>query len=777
MIHNHGRSCLFSGLTLLLSVPWAAPVLAQLPEEAVEVDAGAQTPASDGIEEIVVTAQKRQQALNDVGLTITAVSRDQLDRQGVNSVDDLVKIVPGFHAATTPLGSPVYSLRGVGFYNTTLAATPAVTVYVDEVPLPYPIMSTGAAIDLARVEVLKGPQGTIFGQNSTGGAINYIAAKPTDYFSAGGEISSGTFEPLDFNGHVSGPLAEHWRGRLSVSIQQGEDWQKSYTRDATLGQKNLMIGRLVTDWKPNESATVTLGASGWRDRSDTQAGQYVAYRPLQPALASPELQNYPLSPSGSRYADWGEGQWERDNHFYQVWGRVDYDFGATTLTALSSYAEYDRDETIDSDGISLKIADRLATGHIGALNQEIRIANNEQTGVRWILGATYSGDRTRDNNLSDYQDGTSARATNPGTESIYFYSKQKFESYGLFANAEVDLGESVTLKVGGRYTDTRRDFEGCSKDPGDGLTATAFGALWSRLKGSEVVIPAGGCITLVDTASYTPGVVRSELNEDNFSWRVGADWHVSPSGLLYLNISKGYKAGAYPTASATTEAQYDPVTQESVLAYEAGIKADFLDRALSLTGAVFYYDYDDKQVLGRIPVPVFRSLDALVSIPKSSVFGQEVTLDIRPLKGLNVSLSAAHLDAEIDRYVGYNDLGAVEDFSKTKMPFSCEWEFSGSADYEWALSSTLLGFVGGNLRYQGATNAYPGSEPVFDIDSYRTLDLRAGIAGSNSNWRLTFWGRNVTDEDYYNNVQRQVDTVVRFMARPATFGATLSVSI
>lgn len=725
-------------------------------------------------DEIVVTAQKREQNLNDVGLTITAISSDALLKQGISSVDDLARVVPGFDAATTPIGSPVYSLRGVGFYDTTLAATPAVTIYVDEIPLAYPVMAAGASLDLQRVEVLKGPQGTLFGQNSTGGAINYIAAKPTDSFEAGLNASVARFGLIELDGFVSGPLTETLSARVAVAAQQGGAWQRSYTRDDSLGDRNFLNGRLLLNWEPSSSARFTFGLSGWKDKSEMQAGQYVQFRPLLPAAVLPELRDYPLAPDSIRAADWSPGEWRRDNSMFQVWARADVDIGTATLTSLTSYSQYDRDERVDSDGIALRIVDRVASGKIKVFNQELRIAGDASQDLRWILGVNYSADKTSDFNLSDFSDASAAFATGRYAKNITFFSRQKFRSLGAFANLEYDLAPSVTIKAGGRYTDTKRDYVGCSRDSGDGLTAAGFGGLWSTLSGHPVPIAPGGCITLVDPVNFVPGVVEDTLKEDNFAWRAGIDWRASNDLLLYANISKGYKAGAYPTASATTVAQYTPVPQESVLAYEGGFKAELLDRAVNVTGAIYYYDYKGKQILGRIPVPVFRSLDALVSVPKSSVFGQEITLNIRPVEGLAFETSVVHSKATIDKYSGYTDLAVLTVFDDTEMPFAPKWEVTSRLDYEWNVSSRIDAFVGANLRYRGSTFAYPGEDTTFRIDDYTTLDLRAGITSPDKGWTFSLWGRNVTNSPYYNNIQRQVDTVVRFMAKPATYGATLS---
>src|SRR5882672_3581479 len=183
--------------------------------------------AVTGLSEIVVTAEKRSEKLSDVPLSITAITGNQLADRGIVSTADLEKLVPGFTYRSSQYGTPIFSIRGIGFYDEQVALEPTVTVYVDQVPLPYARMTEGAALDLERVEVLKGPQGTLFGQNSTGGAVNYIAAKPTSSFEAGVDATYGRFNEFDAGGFVSGPIAEGLGARFAFKSEQRGDWQQS----------------------------------------------------------------------------------------------------------------------------------------------------------------------------------------------------------------------------------------------------------------------------------------------------------------------------------------------------------------------------------------------------------------------------------------------------------------------------------------------------------------------------------------------------------------------
>ncbi|MGE4323847.1 MAG: TonB-dependent receptor, partial [Sphingobium sp.] len=241
--------------------------------------------AQDEGTEIIVTAQKRQQSLSDVPMSITAVSGDNLVQRGVTDVQGLAKLTPGLSVAESGNSVPVYSLRGIGFFDTSVGARPTVSVYVDEVGMPFSIMTQGASFDLERVEVLKGPQGTLFGQNATGGAINYIAAKPKDTLEAGLNGSFGRFNDLDVTAFVTGPITDTLKARVAVRGNISDGWQRSYTRDATLGDKKFLQGRVILDWEPTDTVRFSFNANGFLDKSDTQAPQLLQVLPQAPKNA------------------------------------------------------------------------------------------------------------------------------------------------------------------------------------------------------------------------------------------------------------------------------------------------------------------------------------------------------------------------------------------------------------------------------------------------------------------------------------------------------------
>jgi iron complex outermembrane recepter protein len=623
--------------------------------------------------EIIVTAQKREQSINDVGMSITALSGASLTDRGLQGAADLGKIVPGFVYTNSQYSSPVYTIRGVGFYESSLAAAPAVTVYVDEIPLPYPAMTNMAGLDLERVEVLKGPQGTLFGQNSTGGAVNYVSAKPTDHPAAGIDLSYGRFNTVDINGFASGPLTDKLRVRIAARGTFGDGWQRSYTSDRRNGKVNRYQGRIILDWDASSVLRFSLNVNGWRDKSDTQAGQLVAVTPLIPSNARSQLLSYPLAPHDNRAADWTDGFTRRNDSFYQIALRSEYDLAdRIKLTSITAYQHLRQDSAADFDGISYIDSDFTLDGHISSFTQELRLAGVSGR-LTWVIGGNYSNDK-----VSDGQTAFSQISSNnpifPGLPLFYGvpnFSTQKIETAAAFGNAEFAVTDRLTFLAGARYTDTSRRFTGCTR-AGDIGIASAFELLQQSLKnGSFVPIGIGDCFTLDNQNPadlYNPTLVHAKLKENNVSWRAGVNWKPAEGLLLYGNVSKGYKAGSFPTLSAALSSQYQPVPQESVIAYELGAKAGLMNSRLNLSGAAFYYDYHGKQLRGKTNDPIFGPVDALQSIPKSRVWGLEGQIQGKLAPGLEINAGATYLNSKIIEFIGVSNTGLVSDFSGTASP-------------------------------------------------------------------------------------------------------------
>jgi outer membrane receptor protein involved in Fe transport len=749
-----------------------------------KANAAAQAGGGQDLPEVIVTAEKRSERLADVPLSISAVSADQLAQQDVTTPADLEKIVPGFTYRLSQNGTPIFQIRGIGFYDEQLAVAPAVTIYVDQVPLPYGRMAEGAALDLERVEVLKGPQGTLFGENSTGGAVNYIAAKPTETFAAGTDLTYGRFNEVDVNGFVSGPLTTGLTARLAVQTQNRDAWQVSSTRDASVGERDFQTSRLLLDWQPVEALNAELNVNGWLDRSDTQMGQARAYLPVSPAPpATPEtiqmatqLTNYPyLTRDSNRIADWDPGRsFARDDRFYQIAAHIDYSLTDNLrLVSISSYSNLRVNTPVDADGTPYTALYVDQTGSIGSFSQEVRLEGSIGP-VDWMAGGNYQKNDTRETQYTTIN-GSNSQAFNPVVGFIHFnginlVNDEDVRDKAGFTNLTYKLTDSLSIQAAGRYTSEDRDFNGCMADGG--------GPLGFRIA-FPPGIPPGGCLTL--QANGQSGLYSTTLNQDNASWRGSINWKPTPDSLLYANATKGFKSGSFGTLPAVSYLQFKPVSQESVIAYETGFKLDLAQHTVNMSGAAFYYDYDNKQIQGYVVVPPFGNLPYLVNIPKSRIAGGEIDLTALPMQGLRWTLGATYVASKVlgTALVG-SPYGQTINAGGEAFPATPLWQVQNDLEYDFPVSSDMNGFVGASYSYRTATVAAFGSGTgpqgtgaLFDIRAYGLLGARGGVE-IKGRYRVQLYGENLTDTQYWNNVTHIYDTVDRVTGFPLTFGVRLS---
>jgi outer membrane receptor protein involved in Fe transport len=767
------------------------------------------------LEEIVVTAQKRQESINDVPMSISAITGDELAQKGINSVADLVKIVSGFRYSEGNNGTPVYSIRGVGFNETSLGALPNVPVYVDEVPIAFPIMTRGIALDLERVEVLKGPQGTLFGQSATGGAINYIAAKPTSTPAAAITVGYARFNDKTIEGFVSGPLADNLTARLAFDGEYGDAWQFSETTGQKLGRRNKLNGRLLVNWQPIDRLKLAFNLTGTQDKSDPQALQYSGYYyqfpPGVPFLTPAErnaIEHAPLSTS-DRAADWGPRTPTNNAHMTQISLRADYDiWDKTVLTYIGSDAHFHRYEYSDPDGLPIENSEGETRGRISSWSHELRLAGDAfSQSLHWLAGINYDKSTVNQLDTIRLSENSNSKAicaplfgslfgagACSGPFSAFLInnannrSDQEFTNKAVFGALDFAFTDQLKGHVSARHTKATDDFTGCSGDIGDNALATAINSFTGVLSGAGLVsgggstIAPGGCVTGVlvgPVVTPQPALITQKLDESNTSWRAGLDWKINSDSLLYVNLSKGYKGGSFPDLSAFSPDQYLPVVQESLLATELGFKSTFKEQKLQLDGALFYYDYKNKQVRGsRNTGFPFGVLPALVNVPKSHEYGFEVQAVWKPAPGWTAGLNGTFIKSKIDSFNNdrsYDDFTLVtHDFSGQPLPNTPQVLANADLQYEWELSSGYSAFVGGNVNYESATHNGFGEYEIVKIAPYALLDLRAGVQSAEQRWRVSLWVHNATDKYYWINQLRIGDTITKVTGMPITYGATLT---
>ena len=486
--------------------------------------------------------------------------------------------------------------------------------------------------------------------------------------------------------------------------------------------------------------------------------------------------------------------------------RAEIDIGDfATLTSITSYLDYDQHLYSDKDGTAQAVAnigDGVAS--IRSFNQEVRLSNSNSGPFNWVIGANYEDSRTFEDQFLTFANGSSSSPNTLFINTTGSEVLQDIRNYAFFANGEYEVVEDLILKLGGRYTDSRNESDLCSKGNGDGLVSVLFNIIGGFSGNPFTPIGVDDCYVLNEQGVPGDRFLQT-LAEDNFSWRAGLDYKINTDTLFYANVSRGYKAGSFPTLASADYRAYFPVTQESVTSYEAGFKASLAEGDVQLNGAAFYYDYKDKQIRGKVVDPIFDVLDTLINVPKSRVTGAEADLTVRPAYGFTLTASVTYLDSKVltdggTPFVGptaYGNSCTVNgnpgpcDFTGSELPFTPKWSYSLGADYRHELSAGTI-ILGADLRGQSSSvstlngrsidfrtlpqdrNADFVDQP-FVIPSYAVVDARIGYEFADGRFKIMAWGKNVFDKYYVTNAAHFLDTTVRFTGLPATYGITFSV--
>jgi iron complex outermembrane receptor protein len=767
------RSFLLSCCTLLAGI---SPAFAE--DDASEpISAATAESTSEPLGEILVTAQKRSQKLSDVGISIVAVADEQLRSAGVDSVLALPKIAPGFTVGQTFAGYPVFSLRGINFNASQLSAPPAVSTSIDEAALPYPPMTRGLLLDVERVEVLKGPQGTLFGQNSTGGSINVIAAKPTAKLSGGVSTEVNNFGQVMLEGFISGPLSDTLRLRVAGTGTEGGAWQKGYyLNHQSNGSQDKTAGRVLLDWTPTDRITVSAMLNANYDHSEAQQPQLLSLLPSAPN--NPLLRGGYALPTNARDADFPLGfDTHMGDHLYQGVLRVDIELNDTmTLTSITNYIDSKTNTPINFAGVGFPSILGSYGGTVHTFTQEGRLTGKiPDARINYIVGANYEHDSILD---SQYEPLPNYSGLPPGSvfEGNYNLTNRAAAAFG---NLDFEVVPKLTITTGVRYTGTKQTVAGCFT--GTAATASALSYLANVGRAGAGLPPtnayvAGGCLTINNvpgtsggTADFLPAFSNLQQTQNNLSWRGGLNYKLTPDDLLYALVSRGYKAGIFPVGNILLESEIHNVSQEQLTSYEMGVKLALFDRRVRLDFAAFYYDYKDKQFYTYIPIPIIGVGATLVNIPKSDEKGIDANITVTPVSGLTLRGGATYIDTRVGEFHGFADDGTPVDFTGKQFNYAPPVSATLDAEYRFEVAPRIQSYFGVGGVYNSKAYADLGENPANELPAYTLLDARVGLE-SETGWRFGFWVRNLSDKYYWISSQLGGDTTVRIVGMPRTYG-------
>ncbi len=677
-------------------------------------DVAAAVPAAQAttLQTVVVTAQRRPESAQDVGVAISVLSGSELDARGVDSVNKLQNEVPSLEVEPAfGSGQAQFRIRGIGFQDYGSNNASPVSVYLDDVAFAFPVQTQGLLFDLDRVEVLRGPQGTLYGKNTTGGAINFLARKPTKEFEGWISAGYGSHNAATLQGVVSGSLSDSVRGRLSLASEEGGAWQHNRETGQKLGAKNILAGRGQLEIDATRDLKINLSANLSQDKSDVQGLYLFTARPHYGFAADTDHTATGWGLTSGFASLIGVAQTAKphvDNRSASFNATVNWDLGAAKLTSISAYQDFHRQELGDWDGTSVNNSDVFWKDKARIFSQELRLASNRPGPLNWVAGAYYADERLDEDWYTDF-----TRDYGVITRTKY---KQQGRTEALFGQADYALAPGLKGILGLRQEHETRGVH-------DFSTSTTPVAAFASVAGAH-----------------------ESLASNDTSGKIGLEYVPARGNLLYASISRGTKSGGITAHNTFNEFALTPFQPERLTSYEAGFKSD-LSSSLRVNGAVFHYDYRDQQFQDVTTGPSGALIGKIINIPKSAVDGGEVELQWVPAAGLTIGQSVGYKHAVFKTF----DSPLLGNLSG-KDQFLPKLSYGGDVAYAWKAGEVFLKAAADysyHDKYPSWLNLLnPDGGHVYDTSSYWLANARVEVSKAGSPWQVSLWVHNVFDKQY-----------------------------
>ena len=724
--------------------------------------------ASAMLEEVIVTAQKRAQNLNDVSISVTAATAQDISDMRIETPLDIAKLAPNVDIKSTLAGlNPAITLRGVGLNDFNVNNNPSVGVYVDEVFLTSPAMLSFMMFDVERVEVLKGPQGTLYGRNTNGGAINIVSVKPTRETEGYIRLGAGNFDSREIEAAIGGSLSDAISGRLSLRLDD-RDGQHSWNQgDHTFGDvdSTAIRGQLAYDNGGDFTAnlSVSIGDQTGTTIPGTAFGTLDAN--FGTCTGSQILAQQCTDFDGFKRTSSDPYAHDTDTATVALSKTLDvessalvltanWNLGGMALTSITSVSDLDRvwgEVSVDHTPAITPYGTIEKDEEISQVSQELRLSGGDDS-FSWMLGAFYSNDEVETDN---YIELTEVSAINDpdfglgGLDLAWGYL-QETESMAVYGNTEFALNDKLTLVAGLRYSDESREFRNAG-------TFLAF---------DGELLDADGIFFGEDfDGELTPFTSQDdEISEDRFSGKLGLDFRASEGVLIYGSVSTGFKSGGYFGDFTFDSSELAPFGIEEVTAFEAGFKATMADGSLQINGAIFNYDYEGIQTVIATDAGTFP----LTNAEEATINGAELDLNWAPSESLDMRLAIGLLDHELEDA----RLGSA-------VPNAADMQATGIVRYRFMASEKLQVELQTDFKYTDEAFREAYNDPILKTDSYTLWNGRIAVSNPSASWVLSIWCNNLTDEVYYPqgfDLQALNGTYMKFLGAQRTVGVNLHYS-
>lgn len=698
--------------------------------------------------DIIVTATKRAESLQDVPLAVTAIGGDSIREAQISDLSEIAVRVPSFTFQQQNGLEQELFIRGIGTVRLNSAtADPSIGYFLDEVYVGRRGTATPPIFDVERVEVLRGPQGTLFGKNVVGGAISLVTGRPSREVSAFNSVSVGNYQAVNVQGYVTAPVADNAETRLAYFVNRHDGYARNIVTGQALEDIETYALRASLAIRPSENLRLLLIADASQDDGNGSSRHAVD----DPTRATPGFITANLRSQDPRTSETPYEQYlRRTTAGFTL--RGDLDIGSASLTYLGAYRYGDAGNRWSQAGAGSppSITDSVLTQaeRYKGITQELRLASSQAGSFRWLAGLYYlreDTNRSSRNTARSFLPGGAGSTRDSLDGDNIFRNRGIVQNYAVYGEVEYDLTPTITLTAGARYTIDDKDF-------------TASGEILS-------LGPPG----LPNTLSPAPLLSAYAIAVDQ-SWRrltprALVEWKPSNDFLVYASATRGFKGGGWQSAAANAAAARVAYNPESAWNYEVGVKSQFLDDRVRVNAAAFYTDFKDLQVEQLDDVALTL---VVANAATARIKGVEAEVQVQPIRELSFFASGSLLDA---RYGEYIDRARNLNFSNNRLIRTPDYQFNVGGNLSVPVGDYRLG---ANVIYTYQDRIFWGPENSNREDGYGLLDARVSIATADNQITLTAFAKNLTNTLYRTSIIPFAGDEVSLFGAPRTYGGRVA---
>ena len=732
---------------------------------------------SNRLEEIIVTATHRAESLQDIPVTVTAFSGDLMERADIFDAYTISQHTPGFAYAEFAPGQANLAIRGIGSADDGAGLDNSVAVFLDGVYIGRQAGINFDMFDIERVEVLRGPQGTLFGRNSIAGAVNVITRKPTEELEGKVGVTAGNEGILRYQAYVSGPLSETVSGKLVFNHREHDGFVDNLVLNKKQQNQDQTSLRGALRFSFDSSEWIVTADYMDDDRDDMGRTPVVDNAPLSVIQAQNGVTKARQNTSSRA------GFSMREIGGINLTGEFEFDQG--TLTSITGYRQVETDWEMLSVGAPLgglglafdEVVDDIVE-EVDTLSQEFRWTSSRGGMFEYTAGIyffTEDTDRTeifRITRAGSYDDpALPFRITDVGDQAIigneYSRTANETTSLAIYAEGSWDLNEAWSLTAGGRFTQDSKDYTAESVNCAL-VAANDPSIVGTRFENFPACGGVGGSLNIIAEAF----LVTPSDDWTDFSPKVAVQYRPSDTLMWFGSVSKGFKSGGFAGSQGVESAASTPVDQETAWNYELGLKSDLFNDTLRLNATIFYTDYQDLQIVrfGPVAGSAFGTF-ITANIGEADITGIEAEFSWYPTDNFSIDGHYGYLDSEVNDLI-IPTAGGDVDVSGNPLNAAPEHSANISLNYDLSTAFGQLDFRLSYTHIDDHRRSY--TDDRIQIDAADLLDFSVGWESDDGDWRAALWAKNLTDEDYISHLYVIGPGGVGVWGPPQTFGLTVS---